>query len=88
MKLLRKIDWSVLNTYIEQSLIVANKHPEYDIWILNYSPKAQSKKFWDEYTMSCRGMVIDANGSSFHEVQELPRTRPKGNRFDQTIRDL
>jgi RNA ligase len=62
MKILKKMDWSVLNTYIEQSLIVANKHPEYDIWILNYSPKAQSNKFWDEYTMSCRGMVIDADG--------------------------
>jgi len=62
MKILEKISWSVLNTYIEQSLIVANKHPEYDLWILNYSPKAQSKKFWDEYTMSCRGMVIDADG--------------------------
>lgn len=63
MKFLEKIDWKVLNEYIEQSLIVANKHPEYDIWILNYSPKAQSKRFWDEYTMSCRGMVIDADGN-------------------------
>ena len=62
MKILTHIDWSVLNTYIEQSLIVANKHPEYNIWILNYSPKAQSKRFWDEYTMSCRGMVIDGDG--------------------------
>ena len=60
--MLERIDWKVLNEYIEQSLIVANKHPEYDIWILNYSPKAQSKKFWDEYTMSCRGMVIDVDG--------------------------
>ena len=62
MSLLKRVDWKVLNEYIEQNLIVANKHPEYDIWILNYSPKAQSKRFWDEYTMSCRGMVIDANG--------------------------
>jgi len=62
MKMLEKIDWSVLNTYIEENLIVANKHLEYDIWILNYSPKAQSNKFWDEYTLSCRGMVVDADG--------------------------
>ena len=63
MKYLKKVDWTVLNQYIEQSLIVANKHSEYNIWILNYSPKAQSKKFWDDYTMSCRGMVIDAEGN-------------------------
>ena len=63
MKFLEKVDWKKLDEYIEQNLIVANKHPEYDIWILNYSPKAQSKKFWDVYTMSCRGMVIDADGN-------------------------
>lgn len=63
MELLKKVDWNELNDYIDNNLIVANKHPEYDIWILNYSPKAQSKKFWDKYTMSCRGMVIDAKGN-------------------------
>lgn len=63
MKILEKIDWDVLNQYIKENLIVANKHPEYDIWILNYSPKAQAKRFWDEYTTSCRGMVIDSEGN-------------------------
>jgi RNA ligase len=61
-KILERVDWKVLNDYIDNNLIMANKHPEYDIWILNYSPKAQSKKFWDEYTLSCRGLVIDAEG--------------------------
>jgi RNA ligase len=63
MKMLEKIDWNVLNTYINNSLIVSNKHPDYDIWILNYSPKAQSQGIWDEYTMSCRGLVVDNGGT-------------------------
>lgn len=63
MRTLEKVDWNVLNEYIKNNLIMKNKHPEYDIWILNYSPKAQSKKFWDEYTLSCRGMVIDVEGN-------------------------
>lgn len=63
INILKKVDWNVLNEYIDNNLIMANKHPEYDIWILNYSPKAQSKKFWDEYTLSCRGMVVDADGN-------------------------
>ncbi|RLF57079.1 MAG: hypothetical protein DRN27_08430, partial [Thermoplasmata archaeon] len=63
MKTLEKVDWKVLNNYIVENLIVANKHPDFDMWILNYSPKAQSKKFWDEYTISCRGMVIDSDGN-------------------------
>lgn len=63
MEILKKVDWKVLNEYIENNLIVANKHPDYDIWILNYSPKATSKRFWDVYTLSCRGMVIDIDGN-------------------------
>lgn len=63
MRTLEKVDWNVLNNYIEENLIIANKHPDFDIWILNYSPKAQSKKFWDEYTIACRGMVIDSDGN-------------------------
>ena len=63
MKILEKIDWSVLDTYIENNLIVSNKHPDYDIWILNYSPKTQYNQLWDEYTLSCRGLIIDAEGN-------------------------
>jgi RNA ligase len=62
-KILERVDWKVLKDYIDNSLIVANKHPEHDIWILNYSPKVQAKKFWDEYTLSARGLVIDADGN-------------------------
>lgn len=63
LKILDKVDWKVLQDYIDNNLIVANKHPEYDIWILNYSPKAQIKKIWDLYTLSCRGLVIDVDGN-------------------------
>jgi len=63
--ILKKVDWKVLNEYIEQSLIVANKHPEYDLWILNYSPKVQAKRIWDEYTSACRGLVIDSEGKIY-----------------------
>lgn len=61
--ILLKLDWDKLNYYIDNNLIIANRHPEYDIWILNYSPKVQSKKLWDDYTMACRGLVVDSNGT-------------------------
>jgi RNA ligase len=63
IKILKRVDWDVLRTYIDNNLIIANKHPVYDIWILNYSPRVQSKRVWDEYTLSCRGLVIDADGN-------------------------
>jgi len=62
-KVLKKIDWDILNTYIGNNLIIANKHPDYNIWILNYSPKVQSKQIWDEYTMACKGLVVDEEGN-------------------------
>lgn len=64
-EILTKIDWDVLSEYINNNLITANKHPEYNLWILNYSPKTQSNGLWDLYTMSCRGLVINENGVVF-----------------------
>ena len=63
MEVLLHVDWNVLNTYIENKKIIANKHPEYDIWILNYSKDTQFEQAWDLYTLSCRGLVIDADGN-------------------------
>ena len=63
MEVLLKVDWNVLNTYIDNKKIIANKHPEYDIWILNYSKDTQFEQAWDLYTLSCRGLVIDAEGN-------------------------
>lgn len=63
MNLLKKIDWNVLNTYIEQGLIFVNKHKLYDLWILNYSKTVTYEKLWDDYTLACRGLVIDGDGN-------------------------
>lgn len=63
IKILDKIDWNVLNTYIQNKLIKANKHPDYDVWILNYTPETQFSQAWDIYTSSCRGMIIDIEGN-------------------------
>lgn len=63
MIILEKVDWKILNDYIDNNLIIANKHPEYDIWILNYSPKVKSKNFWDDYTLSSLGLVVDMEGN-------------------------
>ncbi len=60
--MLERIDWKVLNGYIDNKMIISNKHPEYDIWILNYSKECQFSMAWDVYTLSCRGMVVDADG--------------------------
>lgn len=62
MNYLKKLDWSTINNYEMNGWITTNKHPDYDLWILNYTPKTQSKKYWDDVTLSCRGLVVDDQG--------------------------
>ena len=62
MNILKKIEWDVLTQHINDGLISANKHQVHDIWILNYTPKTQSGGIWNDYTMACRGMIVDADG--------------------------
>ena len=82
--MIKNIPEDVLNRLINNNLITVNKHPDLDLYILNYSPKAQFQKIWDEYTLACRGLVIDLDGniiarpfSKFfnyeeHDISEIP----------------
>ena len=58
-EVLTKLSWDVINDYINKDLLTINKHPEYDIWILNYSKTCQFERAWDNITLSCRGLIID-----------------------------
>jgi len=76
MAFIEKLDWNILQQYIDNNLIICNKHPNYDIWVLCYSPKVTYKNFWDDYTSTCRGLVIDKKGNilarpflKFHRIE-------------------
>lgn len=65
--------------YIEEDLINKVKHPEYDLWILNYTKKCQYDRAWDDITIKCRGLIIDAKENiiarpfeKFFNWEELP----------------
>lgn len=53
---------SKIKPYLEEKFISEQKHPEIDLWIYNYTSKAQYEKKWDEITMMCRGLILDNNG--------------------------
>ena len=63
VKIIEKFDWVLLNQYISDGLIYANKHKVYDLWILNYTPKTTYERLWNDYSLSCRGLVVDAEGT-------------------------
>jgi T4 RnlA family RNA ligase len=50
-----------LNQLIADNYIIVNKHPTADLYIYNYSQKAQYDRVWNEITLACRGLIMDAN---------------------------
>jgi hypothetical protein len=50
-----------LDALVEAGYISRRRHPLHDLWILNYTPRTQYEGFWNETTMSCRGLVVDSD---------------------------
>jgi RNA ligase len=50
-----------LEAMITAGYVRVAKHPEADLYIYNYTAKAQYESMWNEVTMSCRGLILDAH---------------------------
>jgi T4 RnlA family RNA ligase len=48
-----------LNQLIADGYINVNKHPNADLYIYNYSQKAQYERLWNDWTLACRGLIMD-----------------------------
>ncbi|MFW6219329.1 MAG: T4 RnlA family RNA ligase [bacterium] len=81
MKEIKSISWGVINDYIKEGLLIKNKHPIYDIWILNYSQTCQFDKKWDDVTLLSRGLVVDGDGNI------VARCFPKFFNYEELIND-
>jgi T4 RnlA family RNA ligase len=53
---------SLLNEMQEQNYISVQKHQEADLYIYNYTAKAQYDRMWNEITLACRGLIMDNDG--------------------------
>lgn len=58
-----KINLPLLQQMIDEGFVVAQKHPDLDIYIYNYTRKCTFEKMWNEVTMRCRGLILDSNGN-------------------------
>lgn len=61
-EILTKISWDTINEYLEKGLLIMQKHPTKNLWILNYSRQCTWDDAWDLVTLSCRGLVVNENG--------------------------
>lgn len=50
-----------LNQLIADNYINVNKHPAADLYIYNYTAKAQYDRVWNEITLACRGLILDGD---------------------------
>jgi len=62
MEILKSLSWSIIDKYLDDGLLMANKHPTKSLWILNYTQKVQFERLWDDVTLNCRGLVVDGSG--------------------------
>src|SRR5689334_21169407 len=79
-------DIHVEEAYIRAGVITRRKHPEFDLWILNYTTKATISRDWDNITLTCRGLIYNATRRAvawpfrkFFNLQELKEGAPNGN---------
>lgn len=54
-----KIDRVLVEEMVTSGYVSKVKHPDYPVYILNYTKAAQYNKIWNEITMICRGLIID-----------------------------
>ena len=51
----------LLKEMIEKKYVVVKKHPDADLYIYNYSKSCQYEAVWNEITLQCRGLILDAD---------------------------
>jgi len=66
-----KMNIQLIKKMIDDKFISRRKHPDADLYILNYSPKCQIEWNWNEATMACRGMIVDED----YNIIERPFTK-------------
>jgi len=76
----------LLNQMILETYVRVNKHPEQDLFIYNYTAKAQYDRVWNEITLQCRGLILDGEGQII--ARPFPKFFNLGEMEDQVIPTL
>lgn len=59
---MKDLTQKIIQKYIDDGLIEANRHPIFPLTIYNYTRQCQYDKKWDEVTLQCRGLIMDDAG--------------------------
>ncbi|MBC8110354.1 MAG: hypothetical protein H7Y04_04775 [Verrucomicrobia bacterium] len=76
----------LLEQMLAEGYVNVQKHPSAALFIYNYSSKAQYERVWNEITLHCRGLILDADHAIVarpfakffnleeHKSEEIPDT--------------
>jgi len=74
----------LLNEMIEGGYVSIQKHPTEDLFIYNYTKKAQYEGIWNDVTKKCRGLILDKQKNiianpfeKFFNLEELENKEQK-----------
>lgn len=76
------VDVNALTQQIADNYINVRPHPDTDLWILDYAPRAQYKGHWTPETRLCRGLVV--RGSEPAREGNVVVARPFAKFFNAT----
>ncbi len=72
----------LLQQMLREGYVCVQRHPAEDLYIYNYTPKAQYERLWNEVTLQCRGLILNGSGAvvarpfrkffNLEEVSSLP----------------
>lgn len=58
---MKAINTSLLNKMLLEGYVSIQKHPNEELYIYNYTANAQYERVWNEITLACRGLILNAN---------------------------
>ena len=56
-----KLNAEEILTLVDEGYLMMNKHPEKDLFILNYTKTTQFEQYWNPITLICRGLIVDVD---------------------------
>lgn len=78
-----KMNKQLLEEMIQQNYVKVQKHPMHDLFIYNYTQTAQYDRLWNDCTLACRGLILDAEGTVV--ARPFPKFFNLGECDDQSI---
>ncbi|MFM2387554.1 MAG: hypothetical protein RL660_2311 [Bacteroidota bacterium] len=86
---LTTVQIDLLQQMLADGYISVQKHPDADLYIYNYTAQTQYEYLWNDITLMCRGLILDANKNivarpftKFFNYEEVQATQMPNEPFD------